>query len=78
MNDATEVVTENFAKNLIDLRRLCFASQSFSELAFYHRKRAFDVAAAVIILHKLFPIEMEKVEHIFPNRLFMIVIQSAV
>jgi hypothetical protein len=69
LNHATEVVTKNFAENLIDLRGLSFASQSFTELAFYHRKSAFDIAATVIILHKLCSVEMEKVKHIFPNRL---------
>jgi hypothetical protein len=62
-------VTENLAENLIDLSRLSFASQSFTEFAFYHRKRAFDVAGAMIILHKFCSIKVKEIEHIFPNRL---------
>jgi hypothetical protein len=69
LNDATDIVAENLAQDFVDLRRLSFASQSFTKFAFYHRESAFDVAATVIIFHKLCSVEMEKVKHIFPNKL---------
>jgi hypothetical protein len=42
-NDATKVMTENFAKQFVNLRFLGFAFQTFAKLSFYHRKSCFDV-----------------------------------
>jgi len=35
MNQATEIVTEDFTEDFVDLRRLMFAAETFTKLALY-------------------------------------------
>ena len=52
LNEATDIVTENLTKSLIDLRGFGLAPQRVAKLRLDHAERRFDVAALVIAFHE--------------------------
>jgi hypothetical protein len=66
-NEATDIVTKNLTKSLIDLRGFGLASKAIAELGFDHAEGSFDVAALVILLHKPSLVEFVVVVHLTPE-----------
>ena len=59
---------EHLTQRLVDLRRLGLAPQAFAELRLNHREDRLDVAALVVVLQKLFTLELVEVINARPQR----------
>ena len=63
LNQTADVVAKYFAKCLVDLRPLRFASQKVAELRLDHVERRFDIRAFVVALHKPLLVVRVEVKH---------------
>lgn len=52
VNQATNVVTDDLAKNLIGHRHFGLATNVIAKLGLYHRKSRLDAVALVVVLQK--------------------------
>lgn len=64
MNDANDVVSEQFGQRLVDHRRIRLGSQGIAEFPLNHAECTFDVTPLVIVLEVFFPVEAELVKHL--------------
>jgi hypothetical protein len=67
LNHNAEVMTQDFAECLIYLRCKRSTPQPLTKLRFDHVERGFDIAALVIVLEKLRPIQSVEVIHPRPQ-----------
>lgn len=67
-NDATDVMTENFAQDFVSHRRVGLAPNVVAEFGLNHHHGRFNVAALVIVREKLLSVEREVMEHLLPRR----------
>jgi hypothetical protein len=54
LNDAAQVMSEDFTQDFIHLRRVRIASQPLTKLALYHAESRLDIRALMIMLHERF------------------------
>jgi hypothetical protein len=59
-DQATDIVTKNLTKSLINLRGFSLTSQRITKFCLDHAERRFDVAALMVALHKPFRVEAER------------------
>ena len=64
---ATKVMSKNFTKSFVDLRRARLASQTVAKLSLDHMERRLDVGSLVIALHEASLIVRIEMEHPLPN-----------
>src|SRR5437764_688618 len=57
-------MTQHLTKRFVNHGGIGFAPQSVSEFPLEHTERALYIAALVVVLQKLFPLELEVVEHL--------------
>lgn len=64
VNQHDDVMAKNLAKRLIHHGGISLASQRIPEFALEHRKGALNIAALVLMLQEIFPLELEVVKHL--------------
>src|SRR5215510_1148003 len=64
LNQAAEIVSEEFTQDLIDHRRVGLAHNGIPELPLHRTERGFNISALVIMGQKLLTLELEEVEHL--------------
>src|SRR5260370_15986265 len=67
MNEHHEIMTEQFRDNFIDHSNIGLAPQAVAELSLHHRERGLDVRPLVVMLQKLFTLELEVMKRFIPN-----------
>src|SRR5437588_631495 len=64
MNQAHNIVAQDFRQSLIDHSRIGLRAQRVSEFPLNHAERGFHVAALVVVHQVLIPLVHEVVEHL--------------
>lgn len=67
LNQAANIVGQDFAKCLVDLCSLCLASEAIAKLCLDHAERRLNVAALVVLLEKPLLIELKVMVHLMPQ-----------
>src|SRR5580704_2459436 len=67
MDNHYEIMTEHFAENFVNHCHIGLAPQAIAELSLHHRERGLDVRPLVVVLQKLFPLELKVVKCFVPN-----------
>ena len=67
LDQATNVVADDFAENFIDHRHIGLAANVIAELRFDHREHGLDVAPLVVVAQKILAAILEIVEHLGPH-----------
>src|SRR5260370_42338855 len=67
MDENDKVMTEYLTKNFIDHSNIGLAPQAVAELSLHHRERGLDVRPLVVMLQKLFTLELEVMKRFIPN-----------
>jgi hypothetical protein len=62
-----DVMTQNLAKDFVDLSDGGFCPNRTPKLSLYHREGGFDIRPLVIVLHKGFLVEVVEVPHSLPE-----------
>lgn len=70
LNEAAQIMAQDFAQNFVNLRRAPLASEAFAELRLDHAERRLDVAALVVVLLKDRLVELVQVIHTLPQFAF--------
>ena len=67
MDKNDKIMTQYLTKNLVDHRHVGLASKTIAEFSLHHRERGFNVRPLVVVLQKLFALELKVMERFVPN-----------